>query len=932
MKHRTFLPNYSILSHILTAVISITIIACADNIADQKDNSKENVQICFDVSDVQSEILSRAIVGKQGNTPQQQNIQTTLELQTAPNLINNKDLVHRKLNATSTDGTQACIIESTIAGINPTIQQVSSRANVITKKTLSDFSVMGYRGKDEANISTAPNWFYNVKADKEGKLKKTLYWDWNSDKYARFYAIYPYTDNTANNKIKLSDKNYTGTPYLHFEVEQDVTKQQDLMTACTGVVKYEKQNVAPKSHLAFRHALTAIRFKIGGNLSWNKTIDKVEIINALSKGTYTLSQQANGTKAEWKNLSDRKTFTLGGDGSVNIKTSQAENQIIVGKDNDNYTFYMIPQQLTGKNVKVSFHFTDGTTTTASLYGEWKAGTTKTYALSQKQSTWEYQLIVDKEPKMIGYNETKTDNYTITSYRVNGDKKQPIGWKVVGYDANGDGKYSMNEKPDWFVGLSENEGGGSIEAKEGHAILKAAPIVDLVALHKTKIQQAKSLGTEKEPYDLSTCGGKTKRNTANCYIISAPGHYTLPLVYGNAIKDGKNNTSAYKTKNKGDYILENFKDHEGTDIDNPWIKQTNKGKNIPTNGKLIWADAKGIVRNIKINKFNDEGSLQFEVPKEAIKCGNAVVAVTFKDVILWSWHLWFAPKEFLNTTACYTDDNKEYRFADAPLGFKYTECKGTAYQKPRTVSVKIQQVAENGKEAQKAVLRFAQNIYYTSRKGTNTIYQFGRKDAFPSSKDLPEGSVIRKMENNEMTIQNSIQHPNSFYTYGKRWKEKPPIGYTYVNLWSMNNTRVEEGEEVSYSYQDVVKTIYDPCPVGFKMPPPHAFSMWIKKEADEEEAEEEVDEEVEEKKFKEQGYYLNNRKENANSMIFFPSLYFIYDLDANSVNDASIFGTAIPNNTYDENYNYNSFLIAPPNFISIIPQKRALGCAVRPIAE
>ncbi len=36
---------------------------------------------------------------------------------------------------------------------------------------------------------------------------------------------------------------------------------------------------------------------------------------------------------------------------------------------------------------------------------------------------------------------------------------------------------------------------------------------------------------------STRGGQTASNTANCYLVHAPGTYTLPLVYGNAIKDG-----------------------------------------------------------------------------------------------------------------------------------------------------------------------------------------------------------------------------------------------------------------------------------------------------------------------------------------------------------------------------------------------------------
>ncbi len=56
------------------------------------------------------------------------------------------------------------------------------------------------------------------------------------------------------------------------------------------------------------------------------------------------------------------------------------------------------------------------------------------------------------------------------------------------------------------------------------------------------------------YDLSTKGGTTAMNTANCYIINAPGRYSLPLVYGNAIKNGATNSSAYISNATGTGIL------------------------------------------------------------------------------------------------------------------------------------------------------------------------------------------------------------------------------------------------------------------------------------------------------------------------------------------------------------------------------------------
>ena len=134
---------------------------------------------------------------------------------------------------------------------------------------------------------------------------------------------------SSYNKLQLSPESYTSTPYVDFEVEPKVVNQKDLMTACSGEVKYATRYVAPTTNLNFRHALTAVRFKVGQNLSWNKTITKVEIVNAQSKGRYTLSSKADGTGAAWSNLSTPATFTLGGDGTLNVSTSQAINQIIM---------------------------------------------------------------------------------------------------------------------------------------------------------------------------------------------------------------------------------------------------------------------------------------------------------------------------------------------------------------------------------------------------------------------------------------------------------------------------------------------------------------------------------------------------------------------------------------------------------------------------
>ena len=145
---------------------------------------------------------------------------------------------------------------------------------------------------------------------------------------------------------------------------------------------------------------------------------------------YKLSSEFNGTGADWDNTSaTRGTATLSG---VSVSTSRNPNVTIMGTTGDNYTFYMIPQELTGKGVTVYVHCIDGTEITAPLKGEWKAGTTRTYKLSQTNSNWNYVLTSTNPANAVAYDQETSGPYTITSYRENNGTRQAVPWKVIGY--------------------------------------------------------------------------------------------------------------------------------------------------------------------------------------------------------------------------------------------------------------------------------------------------------------------------------------------------------------------------------------------------------------------------------------------------------------------------------------------------------------------
>ena len=222
-----------------------------------------------------------------------------------------------------------------------------TRANITTAIT-EKFSTIGYRGATGgAGISTPP-WFHNAETNPNGTLVTPVYW-WDTHPYACFYAIYPYTANGPTDKIRLSPDSYPSMPpYVDFETELNVKKQKDLLTACSGEVHYATHGVHPQTDLRFRHALTAVHFRVGPNLSWSKKITKVEIIGAKSKGRYTLGTDKDNTGAAWSDLSEPKTFTLGGDGMVSVPLNKGVHTIIMGNPGDNYYFVTLKSSILGR--------------------------------------------------------------------------------------------------------------------------------------------------------------------------------------------------------------------------------------------------------------------------------------------------------------------------------------------------------------------------------------------------------------------------------------------------------------------------------------------------------------------------------------------------------------------------------------------------------
>ena len=895
--------------------VGLALFACSDKDIDSNENNGKAL-VAFNVSEKQDQAQAAAKAGLPMT-------RTAFANQLALQNLAPEDLTMQKLPvqgaAASSD---ICLIETTVPGVPSQFEaEALTRANITTMPNMGNFSTTAFYGSSDTSLEP---WFYDKDTKKDGNLVAPIYWDWIKN-HGCFYAVYPKPDNS---KIKLSPEGYTSTPYVDFEVEPNVKNQKDLMTACSGPVHstvtnisaMETQATAPRTDLTFRHALTAVRFKVGQNLSYSKHITKVEIVGAKSKGKYTLPTDKNNTGAwDASTLSAPATFTLGGDGTVSVSTSEAVNNVIMGHHQDNYVFYMIPQMLTGVQVKVYF---DGATTpaiTANLAGTWKPGTTKTYALSQNTSTWNYVLTVTP-PSAIAYNQTTTGNYTVQSYRQDPatSTQQSVAWKVVSYQESTDGGATFGPettiKPAWLTALSNENGTGGTSGESGTATLKKAEVIDLLAPYNKVLRDATPKGSAGNPYNLSNATGAANiENTANSYLISAPGYYRIPLVYGNAVKGGTTNSHAYQTSVSGTYVLQHFKDHAGVDINSPYINVQN-ASDPATQADIVWTDQSGIVDGLSVTNSGANSYVNFHVPADKIKNGNAVIAVkNASGTVMWSWHLWFIHDDALNTVTCTNFQGHEYKFTQETLGWKYTALSVSTYSAPRKVRVKVEQTVANGGVKQSAYITITQNPG-KARQGYNTFYQFGRKDALPGIDAVSDGS-FNKNGGNNMSLQNGIQHPETFYTSGSTWHGV----YNKLNLWSMDNITT------GFNDNAVVKTIYDPCPAGFHMPASNAFtgftttgnnsnrpSEWNVSGA------------------WDWGWNFNNKITSPDAAVYFPASGYLSSLDG-SLYYMGSYGycwSAVPSSELNGIYlGFYSGRVDPQ-----VSTYRSFGYSVRPVAE
>lgn len=683
---------------------------------------------------------------------------------------------------------------------------VTKAEPVGTANFYDSFGVFASTYTGSWNNSLLPNYMHNVEVTKSSNWTTTYLWPKASGSKMRFFAYAPYN----GSGISLSDNKLPGEPVLNYTVPQKAEEQKDILIAVSSEMDCSARR---QVRLPFRHIMSAIKFVVGDDAVAG-TIKSVSL-----KGVFNSGESNIGEMPVWKLGTDKSDYTL----NLNLGISGSAGEPITSVVQ---TFMMMPQTLPdGAAIEVVYN--DGTDhiLKAEIAGSrWEQGKTYTYKVSNSSVTWEPVLEINRDVNLT--YKGGTTSFNILSYKENvKGTQEPVSW-IAEFSTDGGTTWS-GSAPSWLSGFPTS-GSGSLDVVYYQNVEMAANDEGVISFDNV-LKNADDVG---QHYNLSNrIGAPVIENTANCYIINAPGNYVLPLVYGNGVKDYMANTAAYQSSSNGSNILKTFVNHLGAEITSPFIFENENC--YPQDAVLLWQDEKDLVTNVQLAQHGT--AMLFDVKRENIKQGNAVVAVRDADKkIMWSWHIWVTP--YIANLAEDKDDALRDKVVTNRNNLKYTMmpfnlgwfCKDAMLYPQRKVQVRITQ--QGTKDSKSETVTYTQtagvNIAGNNsiRGGSNTFYQWGRKDALLPAYPPDGNKVWYDADGNShsaieaMTwspdgmefITSSILNPHIF-------NKQSAQNMLYCNMWSTNNTGSDKGET------KVIKTIYDPSPVGYSVPPPAAFS-------------------------------------------------------------------------------------------------------------
>lgn len=566
-------------------------------------------------------------------------------------------------------------------------------------------------------------------------------------------------------------------------------------------------------------------------------------------------------------FSGGKVETIGNDGYNNgIKTITYDFTQVSGFSqgipfNKPLDITLLALPLAQKGLSFTFTFNGGITRTLTL------DPSVTLAPSHKMRIYnigegsEWIYVLDVEPvARFDKNDVSASSRT-TAYKVKssyrykeGDEStwEPVKWATEinlgarDINANKDWRrisaYSAvnSDKPGWitFTNTGLGNGGKNTEPRSITASQYFRHVnsnnpdeffKDAISgnIHPSRINNLsdKANAIDLSMYDLG--GNPISMTSANCYVVSAPGWYKFPLVYGNTLKNGSHNMGAVQS-----YHVR----HDGGAIGQPWIRASLGGDLVNDyTAALVWQDNKpecsyvgcnnrshGVIDKDKLEVRMDNGMayMYFYVPQHSIQPGNNLLALKKGGDIVWSWHIWITDQPL---------EPKDDRYLSAYIGWTPLNLSGgnngIDVYPARSEVLKIIQVTADGQKIpegqEKEILviqegttkqiLFSDRVY---RFGRSVYFQYGRKDPmFPA---LSTGGNIKTQEIYDDAADGNLTPLAGNDGYMPVYGGEKSVPHSIKNPAVFYTTNTPFAQHVGGYWRTDLKTVYDPSPIGYRV--------------------------------------------------------------------------------------------------------------------
>lgn len=313
-----------------------------------------------------------------------------------------------------------------------------------------------------------------------------------------------------------------------------------------------------------------------------------------------------------------------------------------------------------------------------------------------------------------------------------------------------------------------------------------------------------------------------QNTANTYVVMEPGKYKFPLIYGNGIKNGVDNPSAYisigttdPTKNATTGPFVNYLNQP---ITSSSIAQDTGVSPDTMTAKLIWQTAKGFITDVSVST-SGTGYISFTVGEIPATNADALIAICAPNGnVMWSWLIWAVPIANPVSEVTITNfQNIDYTLTSTAIGAIWNPAR-TTYSAPYFQKGRKDPICPSDPTYTASPNAIDMRLYDINGNVYNGFANIG-------------GTGAQRYGGVMSSIQSGILRPESILISVNRSGKTQGTWFMdsteYVNLWNNAYYGADETNTMqSYGGDDlgtVIKTIYDPCPTGYVIPVRNTFT-------------------------------------------------------------------------------------------------------------